>query len=184
MIEGFDPKNREQHERWEELLQEAIDGTLSGTHRESLDRHVSLCPECRTQLEQLTRVDRSLRINLAPASPSADFDQRVRMRVASLEHERLANARLREVRAHQARLREFDRSWRGFWRFNLGNVIGMVALALSALAALTGKLSVDGESWFRLLADFRIPIFLFVAGCVAALTISITRLADRDTKAG
>jgi hypothetical protein len=91
----------------------------------------------------LQKIDARLRAHVpVHPTPSVAFDARLFSQIAVMEEDARIAARLRERRDHQARLAGLQRSWRDYWRFNLGNVLG----GFAAVAAIMGAMATP-DAW-------------------------------------
>jgi len=177
----MDNKDANEHLlRWQDRLQDIVDGALSATKLCIVTEHLSECSLCRAQHLRLQQVDTQLHRTLATSPvPSSRFDARVLADISAAELTMRAHSRQRELRNHRERLKRLSGGWRAFWRFHLGNVLGaaMVAIALVSVLAATW---VDWTE--RLIGALPLPALVTMSIATAALAFAGVKLSERPIR--
>ncbi|HTE40317.1 MAG TPA: hypothetical protein VK629_05790 [Steroidobacteraceae bacterium] len=149
--------------RWGDRLQDAVDGDLIASDLAAVSDHLGNCEACRSDYRALQALNNMLTLQIGTPALTANFDARVIAQVSTLAGSLLSQARELEQREHLARVAHLKRSWRSFWRFNLGNFLGcgaMVVAAFTALASGPGAQPIDRilQQW-----SFSSPFLLITA---------------------
>src|SRR5690349_756004 len=78
---------------WTDRLEDLIDGTLAGAEQEAVVKHVTECQICSGDIRALRELDAALSSQIVAPQLDAEFDRKVRARVASYDEAARERAR-------------------------------------------------------------------------------------------
>jgi anti-sigma factor RsiW len=126
--------------QWADRLEEFIDDALTDGEREAVEKHVTGCEICSADIEALRALDATLAARIVAPALDAEFDRKVRARVAS--YDETARQRARQ-QAELERARD-ESSLASAWRRRRQRMLLDAIAIAGCLCALGCVLSASG----------------------------------------
>jgi anti-sigma factor RsiW len=162
---------------YEHDLIDLLEGSLGPEHARVTRSHVSSCPRCRAWQAEFATMDAALAAASPRPSLSADFERRLRERIATLAQPAIpGHLRARADREYE---RTVDAIRRGASRHALLDAIGSAAVTICILAVARGLLEQTGALQLLLEGPPRLVVFGGIGTTVALAALAWTAVRSR-----
>jgi anti-sigma factor RsiW len=125
------PATEDHDLQWSNPLLDWLDGDLDAAEAAAFVAHSAGCAICQQQLQDLARLDESMRAALPPIALDAAFDRRIFSQIEAIDESQRAAARRRAEEELQENLQSLSRGWRRTLGLVIPGVIAGIALAFA-----------------------------------------------------
>jgi anti-sigma factor RsiW len=139
------------HSRWDDSLQDWLDGELNGADSAAFEAHLGNCAQCQLTVEQLQELDAAL-VEATPATAlTPSFDDKLFARIDAIDESKRIEARRRLELEWQEQMQSLARNWRRTLAFVIPGIIGGIVLAVALMSwldssGITGNLVAQGAA--------------------------------------
>ncbi|MDY6947551.1 MAG: zf-HC2 domain-containing protein [Pseudomonadota bacterium] len=174
------------HEKWDDSLQDWLDGELNGADTAAFEAHLAHCARCQLNLGDFQELDEAL-VEATPAMElSESFDQKLFAQIRTIDESKRIEARRRLEQEWQQQMQALARNWRRTLAFVIPGVICGIVLAVALMtwldsSGITNSLVAQGAAEFggQSINYLRIGITGLVGGAFGMLVAPwLARLAD------
>lgn len=124
------------HSKWDDSLQDWLDGELNEADRAAFEAHLGRCELCQRQLGELEELDSALLEAAPPLELSPAFDQQLFARIDAIDETQRIEARRRLEQEWQEQMQALAHNWRRTLAFVIPGVIGGIVLAFALVSWL------------------------------------------------
>lgn len=124
------------HSRWDDSLQDWLDGDLSDADGAAFEAHLAECPRCQRNLADFETLDAALIAAAPPLEPGASFDQKLYAQIDAIDESERIEARRRLEQEWQEQIQSLRRNWRRTLALMLPGIVGGAVLAVALLSWL------------------------------------------------
>ena len=183
-------KQPNDHSKWDDSLQDWLDGELNGADTAAFEAHLAHCAKCQQNLGDFEELDEALIAVAPPMELNAGFDQKLFAQIAAIDESKRIEARRRLEQEWQEQMQSLARNWRRTLAFVIPGIIGGIVLAVALMSWLdssgvTNNLVAQGvelgaaELGARSIDYLRLGITAVVGGAFGMLVAPwLARLAD------
>ncbi len=178
------------HAKWDESLQEWLDGELNSADSAAFEAHLAHCGKCQQNIGDFQELDEALIDAAPPMQLNAEFDQKLFSQIDAIDESKRIEARRRLEQEWQQQLQTLARNWRRTLAFVIPGIIGGIVLAMALMSwldssGITNNLVAQGaqlgaaELGGRSLDYLRVGITAVVGGAFGMLVAPwLARLAE------
>lgn len=174
------------HSKWDDSLQDWLDGELSAGDSAAFEAHLAHCARCQQNLGDFEELDAALVEGAPTMELGAAFDQKLFARIDAIDESKRIEARRRLEQEWQQQMQELTRNWRRTLAFVIPGIIGGIVLALALVSwldssGITNNLVAQGaaELGGRSIDYLRLGITSVVGAAFGMLVAPwLARLAD------
>lgn len=124
------------HEKWDDSLQEWLDGELNGPDSAAFEAHLAHCAKCQQNLGDFEELDEALLEATPPLALGAAFDQKLFAQIDAIDESKRIEARRRLEQEWQQQMQALARNWRRRLAFVIPGIIGGIVLAVALMSWL------------------------------------------------
>lgn len=180
------PNPPNSHTKWEDSLQDWLDGALNGADSAAFEAHLAHCGKCQQNLSEFQALDAALIEAAPPLELNAAFDQRLFSQIDAIDESQRVEARRRLEQEWQQQMQTLKRNWRRTLAFVIPGIIGGIVLAMALMSwldssGITNNLVSQGaaELGGRSIDYLRLGITATVGAALGMLVAPwLARLAD------
>lgn len=124
------------HSKWDDSLQDWLDGALSTADGAAFEAHLAKCSHCQQNLGDFEELDTALIDSAPPLALDATFDKKLFAQIDAIDDSKRIEARRRLEQEWQQQMQALARNWRRTLAFVIPGVIGGIVLAMALLSWL------------------------------------------------
>ena len=178
------------HSKWDDSLQEWLDGELNAADSAAFEAHLAHCGKCQQNVGDFEELDAALVDAAPPMALNAAFDQKLFAQIDAIDENKRIEARRRLEQEWQQQMQALARNWRRTLAFVIPGIIGGIVLAMALVSwldssGITNDLVAQGvhlgaaELGGRSIDYLRLGITAVVGGAFGMLVAPwLARLAD------
>jgi anti-sigma factor RsiW len=174
------------HSKWDDSLQDWLDGALNAADGAAFEAHLAHCGKCQQNLGDFEELDAALVDAAPPMQLNAAFDQKLFAQIDAIDESKRIEARRRLEQEWQEQMQALARNWRRTLAFVIPGIIGGIVLAMALMSwldssGITNDLVAQGaaELGGRSIDYLRLGITAVVGGAFGMLIAPwLARLAD------
>jgi anti-sigma factor RsiW len=141
------------HAKWDESLQDWLDGELNAADSAAFETHLAHCGKCQLNVGDFEELDEAL-VGAAPSLElNAAFDQKLFAQIDAIDESKRIEARRRLEQEWQQQLQTLGRNWRRTLAFVIPGIVGGIVLAMALVSwldssGITNNLVAQGAAEF------------------------------------
>jgi anti-sigma factor RsiW len=141
------------HEKWDDSLQDWLDGELNGADTAAFEAHLAHCGKCQLNVGDFQELDQELAEASPPMELSGSFDQKLFAKIDAIDENKRIEARRRLEQEWQQQVQALARNWRRTLAFVVPGIIGGMVLAVALMtwldsSGVTNSLVAQGAAEF------------------------------------
>jgi anti-sigma factor RsiW len=179
-------KQPNEHSKWDDALQDWLDGELNDADSATFEAHLAACGLCQRSLPDFEQLDEALLEAAPPLKLDSHFDQALFAQIDAIDENKRLEARRRLEQEWQQQMQSLSRNWRRTLAFVLPGILGGIVLAMALMSwldssGITSSLVAQGaaELGGRSIDYLRVGITAVVGGAFGMLVAPwLARLAD------
>lgn len=174
------------HAKWDDSLQDWLDGALNGADNAAFEAHLAHCGKCQLNLGDFEELDAALIDSAPPLELDPSFDKRLFAQIDAIDESKRIEARRRLEQEWQQQMQALARNWRRTLAFVIPGIIGGIVLAMALVSwldssGITSNLVAQGAAEFggQSINYLRVGITAVVGAAFGMLVAPwLARLAD------
>ncbi|HEY0681543.1 MAG TPA: zf-HC2 domain-containing protein [Steroidobacter sp.] len=174
------------HSKWDDSLQDWLDGELNDADRAAFEAHLARCELCQGNLGDFEALDAALVEAAPPMELNTAFDQQLFAKIDAIDETKRVEARRRLEQEWQDQMNALARNWRRTLAFVIPGVVAGIVLAFALMSwldssGITNNLVAQGaaELGGRSIDYLRLGITAVVGAAFGMLVAPwLARLAD------
>jgi anti-sigma factor RsiW len=124
------------HSRWDDSLQDWLDGELNDADRAAFEAHLAGCAACQQSVVDLEALEAALTTAAPPVELGESFDQKLFAQIDAIDESQRAAARQRLEQEWQEQLESLRRNWRRTLALMIPGILGGAVLAVALVSWL------------------------------------------------
>lgn len=141
------------HSKWDDSLQDWLDGALSAADIAVFEAHLAHCAACQRNMGDFEELDAALIDSALPLQLDAAFDQKLFAQIDAIDESKRIEARRQLEQEWQLQMQNLARNWRRTLAFVIPGIIGGIVLAVAMMSwldssGITNNLVAQGAAEF------------------------------------
>jgi anti-sigma factor RsiW len=141
------------HDKWDDSLQDWLDGELNGADMAAFEVHLAHCGKCQLTVGDFQELDQALVEATPSVALSGSFDQKLFAKIDAIDESKRIEARRRLEQEWQQQMQALARNWRRTLAFVVPGIIGGMVLAVALMtwldsSGVTNSLVAQGAAEF------------------------------------
>ena len=129
-------KQPNDHSKWDDSLQDWLDGELNDADGAAFEAHLGRCELCQQSLGDFEELDAALLQATPPLELNPAFDQQLFAKIDAIDENKRAEARRQLEQEWQDQMHALARHWRRTLAFVIPGIIGGIVLAFALMSWL------------------------------------------------